>query len=76
MPIEIDYTRYLILKVQDIFDALSANEIELLDNLRQKINLHRLGKGKMPSTYICVEQDWPEYPGVKELLENRIDKQG
>ena len=67
--------RYLVLKRSDIAAALSANEQDQLYNLAYYINGYRQNAGKGYLRAIVVEQDWPEYNAVQNMIAGRVNKE-
>lgn len=65
--------RYLILKHNDIAEALSAEDIHRLYVLSQKVEAHRSRKGKAGFEAVVIEHDWPEYETVWNMLAARVD---
>ena len=64
--------RYLVLKNTDITEALTDTEKEILDSLREKVNVHRFNKDKLCLDCVVVESDWPEFEPTWKAIESRI----
>ncbi len=65
--------RYVILKVDDILKALNRAEGQQLADLMQKVDDWRTTNGKPLLEAVCVEQDWPEYELVWEMIKTRTE---
>lgn len=65
--------RYVVLKITDIYQALTSDEIDLLIKLSSLITNRRKRAGKLPLQTVVVEQDWPEYEPVWKMLEERVN---
>jgi hypothetical protein len=62
--------RYIVFKVPDVFSALNAQEIELLDMMLAKIEGHRESQGKVPAhSYWVFARHWPGADQIKSLME-------
>lgn len=64
--------RYTVIKDKDIAACLTEEEQEQLDDLCRKINRHRLMNGKPVLQTVVVEDDWPEYEKVWQMIEARM----
>lgn len=65
--------RYTIFKNTDIERYLSDGEIAALCELDSKINLCRQQDARELLTAVVVENDWPEYEPVWQMIENRVE---
>ncbi len=63
--------KYFVLKIEDLFNALSDEEIELLDSLLVKNEqyLIKLGK-KVNNKYWVVNRDEPYADQIKKIIED------
>ncbi len=66
--------RYFLLKVADMQEALTEEELETLKSLAAKVNLRRLERGKLPTEGVIVENDWPMYESVWKMIEESTGK--
>lgn len=69
-------SRYVVLKISDIPDALDIEETEQLQYLTDKIIEHRKINGKREIEGLFIEKHWPEYELLLKTLSSRVDKQG
>lgn len=68
--------RYIVLKVNDLNLALTAEEKYALRALCLKLRNHRLRRGADPELQcMVIEKDWPEYRPTWDLLEDRLVKE-
>ncbi len=65
--------RYLVFKYTDLEACLDDDDWDFLDDIRTQINSYRKLRKKEPLTCVVIEEDWPEYEKVWNLLEERID---
>ena len=68
--------RYLVIKVNDALANLSSSEIYALSEMGEKITKGRSSAGKLPLVAVVVEQDWPEFELVWEMIKARITGKG
>lgn len=65
--------RYFVAKIRDVEAALTDAEKVQLQNLMQKVDVHRVNSGKEPLECVVVESDWPNYQstwdGVQQAFE-------
>lgn len=66
--------RYIVLKYKDIYNYLNSTDIEALFRIISAIRSGRKKEGKELIRSIVIEEDWPEYPLVKKMLEERINE--
>ena len=64
--------RYIVLKVKDL-PGLSGVQTEQLKDICRTINNYREMRGKVPMDCVVIENDWPEYDQVWEMLAKRVD---
>jgi len=64
--------RYLVIKRKDILKHLSKEEADTLSALAKKITDGRISEGKKILACVVVEDDWPEYETVWDLIETRV----
>lgn len=64
---------YVVLKIVDIYKALTDSEIDSLVELVSKTTNYRKSVGKVPLQAVVVEHDWPEYELVWKMLEERVN---
>lgn len=64
--------RYLVFKIKDALDNLSACELDRLQEIGEKLAASRGSEGKPPFNAVVVEQDWPEFDLVWEMIEARM----
>ena len=65
--------RYVVLKIEDIEDALDKTEQSMLMNLQLKIQSWRQSWGKEPKSYVVVGEDWPMYEDTWKAIEEWVD---
>ena len=65
--------RYLVIKHKDVEQYLTATEQLILYILAEKIDAHRINRGKEPLQCVVVEHDWPEYEPTWKAIEARVD---
>ena len=68
--------RYLVIKVNDALAHLSSSEIYALSEMGEKITKWRSSAGKLPLVAVVVEQDWPEFELVWEMIKARVTGKG
>lgn len=68
--------RYTVLKHKDMEKYLSEVELQQLCAIDSKINFCRQQEGRRLLTAAVVENDWPEYEAVWEMIERRVDGNG
>lgn len=68
-------SRYVVLKVKDVREALSTDELVTLADLFAKIEIARVKRGAKPLSAVVVEADWPEYEATVAALKLRIEQQ-
>ena len=68
--------RYLVIKVNDALANLSSSEIYALSEMGEKITKGRSSAGKLPLVAVVVEQDWPEFELVWEMIKARVTGKG
>ena len=68
--------RYLVIKVIDALAHLSSSEIYALNEMGEKITNGRSSAGKLPLVAVVVEQDWPEFELVWEMIKARVTGKG
>jgi len=66
-------TRYILLKLKDVDAALTPDQREMLEQLQDRVAIHRYLQGKRPLQAVIVEDDWPEYEPVWKMIEQRMD---
>lgn len=64
--------RYIVMKVKDM-ECLEPYECQNLLDMLKKINEHRLERNKECLMGVFVEDDWPEYEKVWEMIEERVN---
>ena len=64
--------RYIVFKISDIKEALSASEIDDLKYLHRVTNACRERLRKKPLECVVVEKDWPEYEPTWKVIEARV----
>ena len=64
--------RYIVFKISDIKEALSASEIDDLKYLHRVTNACRERLRKKPLECVVVEKDWPEYEPTWKAIEARV----
>jgi len=66
-----DFNRYIVLKSADVFSSLTSEEFRILQVLADKVNCyHAVRKGR-DFKCVVVEDDWPEYEGVWNMIDCR-----
>lgn len=68
--------RYLVIKVKDALAHLSSSEIYALGEMGEKITNGRSSARKLPLVTVVVEQDWPEFELVWEMIKARVTGKG
>ena len=70
-----DFNRYIVFKANDTIKYLTDTEQGMLELLVDEINYYRETEGGKthPLTCVVIEEDWPEYEKVWNLLEERVD---
>lgn len=68
--------RYLVFKINDVLECLSACQLDHLQEIGEKIAAGRSDDGKPPFNAVVVEQDWPEFDLVWEMIEARMTGHG
>lgn len=67
--------RYLVFKYKDLDNCLTQEEFDILYSISVKVDNYRDKAKKRYLECVVVEDDWPEYEKVWEMLEQRIDKE-
>jgi len=67
--------RYTVLKNKDIAESLSTIEIGRLDFICFTIDKCRIYNRRGKFKCIVIEEDWPEYEIVLEMLKKRINEE-
>jgi len=62
--------RYLVIKIEDITEFLTAAETSELIHLEECIKAR---KGKPSNNYVVVGEDWPMYEATWKAIENWVD---
>lgn len=65
-------TRYLVLKYTDIHKLSNYFQNQLFDVVEQVCEI-RANAGKPTLNCVVVEDDWPEYEKVWEMIETRCN---
>lgn len=65
--------RYIVFKIKDVEEFLSPTERLQLAKLATGLELDRANKCKRPLECVVVEDDWPEYEQVWDMIEKRVD---
>jgi hypothetical protein len=66
--------RYIVLKYTDIDACLTQEQHDQLDDICRAVNRHRLLAEKQPVQCVVVEEDWPEYEPVWNMIGQRVDQ--
>lgn len=66
--------RYLTIKRKDTRAALSLKELDILDNIQNKVNRWRNAQNKPVLQCVVVEADWPEYEAVWLAIQHRMNQ--
>lgn len=69
--------RYIVIKEKDLYEAvhdgfLGMSTPTILIRISDSIDASRMSRGKAPLLTAVVEQDWPEYEVVWEMIEQRM----
>jgi hypothetical protein len=64
--------RYTIIKIEDAVEALTPDEKDALIQIEETIAAWRKVNGKQPLKAVVVEDDWPEYETVWDMIEKRV----
>lgn len=62
--------RYVVFKNEDVCKYLTTQELGVLDSLWHKVEFGRCGDGKSDLKYVVVEDNWPMYEMVWDMIEN------
>lgn len=68
--------RYLVFKIKDTEKYLTQGEKDSLMSIDDEISCARADEGKPPFNAVVVEQDWPEFDLVWEMIEARMTGKG
>lgn len=68
--------RYIVFKLKDVHAYLKAAEIRQLEKIGSTIAVNRAFHGKPPFNAVVVEQDWPEFDLVWQMIEARMTGTG
>jgi len=66
------YQKYLVAKRSDVIKHLTPTEANQLTGLLEKVDVGRLREGKDFICCVVVEDDWPEYETVWNMIEDRV----
>lgn len=69
MPIE---PRYIVIKRRDAYAYLTLEEQNLIHALAMKVERMRKLSGRSCMNALVIEEDWPEYHQVRDMLTQRI----
>lgn len=64
--------RYVVLKIKDIHAYLGREGMRTLQEIGETIAARRAIDGKPPFNAVVVEQDWPEFDIVWQMIEARM----
>jgi len=67
--------RYLVFKLSDIEKYLIPSERQALSFYSKVIDDCRKEDGKETLRTVCIEEDWPEYDKVWDMLKERMDNE-
>ncbi len=67
--------RYVVLKIKDALAYLSACQLDRLQEIGEAVAAGRAEAGKPPFNAVVVEQDWPEFDLVWQMIEARMKGQ-
>lgn len=65
--------RYVVFKNKDVSKYLTTQELGVFDSLRRKVELGRYSDGKNDLKCVVVEDNWPMYESVWNMIENWDD---
>ena len=65
--------RYVVLKMTDVDNYCTQEEMMLVAQLNHNIRARRLQDGKEARKYVIVQDNWPEYDKVWDMIEERVD---
>lgn len=68
--------RYVVFKLKDIESYLNSDNKLRLNRIGRDIAIERDNEGKPPFNAVVVEQDWPEFDLVWEMIEARMTGHG
>jgi hypothetical protein len=68
--------RYVVFKLKDIHAYLTQERINALQQAGEGVSAGRRYLGKPPFNAVVVEQDWPEFDLVWEMIEARMTGAG
>ena len=66
--------QYFVVRRSEVNKFMTPLERTQFAIMRERINSGRVSDGRRPLRCICVEEDWPEYELVLEMLEKRLGK--
>ncbi len=67
---ERNYNKYIVMKTDDVKEALSVAQEGSLYEILDIISLHRKKEGKKDNTYVVVDEDEPYSEAVWKLIED------
>lgn len=67
--------RYFVLKVKDVDKFLNDKDKVELNRILDKISFGRSINGKEDLECVVVENDWPEYEQVWDMIKKRVESQ-
>ena len=68
-------TRYFILKIEDVFQYCTQEQLDILINILNTISTARKSRGKEDLYGVFIRDTWPEFEPTVKLLLQRIDKE-
>lgn len=64
--------KYVFWKVEDVLSVCNKKQLEMLDEIGQKIDEKRKSEGKSMNNYYIVNEDEPFSDKVKALIEEHV----
>jgi hypothetical protein len=64
--------KFVVIKTDDIRNALSLSEQEMLQNLCRIVEDYRIVYGKKRNQYVVINHDEPYFPEVLRLIEQSL----
>lgn len=65
--------RYFVVKTKDILKYLDSVDLAVLAQIADKVVQGRKADGRRDLNCVVVEDSWPEYEVVWEMIEKRVD---
>jgi hypothetical protein len=63
--------KYLVIKIRDIEEALTSNELKTFEKLVWYIDKFREDNGRPENHYVVINRDEPHFPEVLPLIKGK-----